>query len=82
MVRTYRAPPPPPPPPSLPALQLTVVERWHTRTAAERWSLLKLSCAWQGRAWDGREGCASKGGRRCRPCGASLLSAWYTLNIL
>lgn len=31
--------------------QLAVFERWHTRTAAERWQLLKLSAAYMGNAF-------------------------------
>lgn len=34
-----------------PAMQLTVLERWHTRTAGERCALLKLSLAYLGNAF-------------------------------
>lgn len=31
--------------------QLAVFERWHTRTAAERWQLVRLSVAYLGNAF-------------------------------
>lgn len=43
-----RASPPNPPDQTL---QLAVFERWHTRTAAERWQLLKLAVAYLGNAF-------------------------------
>lgn len=58
-----------------PALQLAVMERWHTRTAGERWALLKLSGAWAGREAAAQQLTAvSLSLRLCAPLSSGLLS--------